>query len=55
MTPNTRLAWCGILIFGSAIYAVLIAYNPRLAADVMLGYIGIVLTILTVINVWKRS
>lgn len=55
MRPKTRLIWCAVIIIFAASYAVLIYYNTQIARAVMLGYIGLLLTIFTAINVWKRS
>jgi uncharacterized membrane protein len=54
MKPSTRLIWCAVIIVGSAIYGLLIAYNPRVATAIMVGYIALLLTILLSIHVWKR-
>jgi uncharacterized membrane protein len=54
MKPSTRLIWCAVIIVGSAIYGLLIAYNPRVATAIMVGYIALLLTILVVIHVWKK-
>ncbi len=54
MTPKTRLVWCAVIIVGSALYGLLISYNPRVATAIMVGYIALLLTVLTVIHVWKR-
>lgn len=55
MGPRARLIWSAVLIVGSAVYALLIALDRSLAADIMLGYIGIVLTLLVLINMWKKG
>lgn len=54
LRANLRLFLCAFLIVGSALYGVLIAENPRIAADVMLGYIALVLTVLAVTEIWKK-
>lgn len=53
MKPKVRLFWCGVLILGSAVYALLINWSPRVAAAIMLGYIGVVLTVLALVEFWK--
>lgn len=55
MKPETRLILSAILIVGSAGYGVLLHEAPKLAEAVALGYIAALLTIITAINLWKRS
>lgn len=54
MQANSRLFLCAFLIVGSAIYGVIIVYNPRIASAIMLGYIAVVLTIFAVTEMWKK-
>lgn len=54
MKANTRLSLIAFLIVGSALYAFLIAKDPKFAEAIALGYIAMLLTVLTIINVWKR-
>lgn len=54
MSPKVRLIWCVVLILGSAIYAFLINWSPRVASDIMLGYIAVVLTLLALVEFWKE-
>lgn len=54
MNPRVRLAFCAAIILGSAGYAVLIANDPNVASAVAIGYVAVLLTIFTVVNVWKR-
>lgn len=54
MRANARLAGSLIVILGSAIYGVLVAYNPELARTIMVGYIGLVLTIFVVNELWRN-
>jgi len=51
---NVRLWLCALIIVGSALYAVLVAYDPEIAQAVGVGYTAILLTIFLVINVWKK-
>lgn len=53
MTPRTRLKWVGILLILSFGYGVLISISPALARTVAMGYIGIMLTVLVLVEVWK--
>lgn len=55
MNPRLRLWLCAGVILLSAAYGLLVAKDRRLAEAVALGYIGVVLTIFAVINVWKKS
>lgn len=55
MKPDTRLILSAILIVGSACYGVLLHEAPKLAEALALGYIAALLTIITAINLWKRS
>lgn len=55
MLPNTRLILCIVVIVGSALYALLVSQDPEVASALMLGYVGIMLTILVAINVWKKK
>jgi hypothetical protein len=54
MGSNCRLALCGIIIVGSALYSVLVVEDPRLAETLAIGYIAILLTVFTVVNIWKK-
>lgn len=53
MRPNTRLILSMIVIVGSALYGVLLLETPNFAEAIALGYIAVLLTILTVINLWR--
>jgi hypothetical protein len=55
MSPRLRLWLCVGVIILSAIYAVLVTKDRRLAEAVALGYICIVLTVLLVVNLWKHT
>lgn len=54
MTRRTRLSWILILIIGSAVYGLLVARDPETARTIMLGYIGLVLTIFVSNELWKK-
>lgn len=54
MRPKTRLLLCAIVIVGSAGYALLITKNSELARTIMLGYIGLVLSVFVVNQVWRK-
>lgn len=54
MNPRLRLALCAVMILLSAGYAVLVSKDKDLAEAVALGYIAVLLTIFTIVNVWKR-
>jgi hypothetical protein len=55
MTANTRLAVCAVVIILSAVYALILEQDQGLAEAVALGYIAVVLTLMFILNVWKRS
>lgn len=54
MRPSTRLLWCLVVIVGSSLYAVLVATDPNIASAVMLGYVGVLLTIFVLNEVWRN-
>jgi FtsH-binding integral membrane protein len=54
MRPSGRLFWAAIMIVGSSLYGVLISLDPRTASSIMLGYIGVLLTVFIVCQVWRR-
>lgn len=54
MRPKTRLWLCALVIMASAGYALLISKNSELARTIMLGYIGLVLTVFVVNQVWRK-
>lgn len=51
LKPSIRLALVGVILVESAVYGVLISYNPRIASAVMLGYIAVLLSLMVVIHV----
>lgn len=54
MQPKTRLSLIGLLILGSMVYTALIAIDEEFARTVMLGYIGLILTIFLTVEVWRK-
>ena len=55
MTPQSRLKLIALLIVGSAGYAMLITKDVELAKVVGLGYVCVLLTILVVLHLGKKS
>jgi hypothetical protein len=55
MRPNVRLGWSGFIVLGSIIYCILVIANPDIASALMLGYVGILLTVFFVNEVWKKT
>lgn len=55
MRPSTRLIWSIVIVIGSALYAVLVATDPNIASAIMLGYVGVLLTIFVLNEVWRRK
>lgn len=54
MKPRTRLSWSLFIIIGSSLYAILVAKDPDIAQALMLGYVGLLLTIFVLNEVWKH-
>lgn len=54
MSASLRLFLCGVLILVSAVYAVLVARNPAFAAAIAAGYVAIVVTVMLIVNLWKK-
>lgn len=54
MRHNTRLALAAIVIIGSAAYAVLVKKDPSLASAIAVGYVALLVTIITAIQIWRR-
>lgn len=55
MNPRLRLVLCAVIIILSAGYAVLVEEDQGLAEVVALGYIGVLITILALVNLWKKA
>lgn len=53
MKPNLRLGLVALIIVGSALYGLLVVQSPTLASAVSSGYVAVVLTIFTLVNLWK--
>lgn len=54
MRANARLLWCAVIIVASALYGLLIVRDPELASAVSTGYVAALLTIIVLINVWRK-
>ena len=54
MRPSTRLGWSSFIVLGSLAYCILIMVSADTASAVMLGYVGLLLTIFFVNEVWKK-
>lgn len=54
MHNRTRLFWSATIILISSLYAVLVAESPDVASAIMLGYVALLLTIFTIIEIWKK-
>lgn len=54
MTPKTRLKLIAGLLALSTIYALLVSISPEFARIVAVGYIALMLTILVLIQLWKK-
>lgn len=55
MRPSTRLIWIAATIFLSSIYGVVVVVAPTVASAIMLGYVGLLLTIFVLCEVWKKD
>lgn len=55
MKPDTRLILSAVVIIGSAIYGTLLVESPKFAESIALGYIAVLLTILTITQLWRSS
>lgn len=54
MTSNARLQMSLLIIMISAAYGVIVAKDPQIASAIASGYVGVILTVLILVNVWKR-
>jgi hypothetical protein len=54
MRPKTRLGWIAVSIVATVVYAVIVAEDPGTASALMLGYVGLLLTIFIVNELWKK-
>lgn len=54
MRPRTRFWWGVVAIVISAAYGVLVSKDSEFARTIMLGYVGVLLTILVLCQVWKK-
>jgi ABC-type uncharacterized transport system permease subunit len=54
MRPYTRLALAAVLIVISAAYAVLVKKDPSIASAIAVGYVAVLVTIITAIQIWRR-
>jgi hypothetical protein len=54
MRPKTRLGWIAVSIVATFVYAVLVAQDPGTASALMLGYVGLLLTIFVANEIWKK-
>lgn len=54
MTRNIRLGLIAAIIVFSAGYALLVKKDPSIAGAVATGYVALLLTVLLLLNVWKK-
>lgn len=52
--PKTRLRWSITMVLSSIVYGVFIIIDADLASAVMLGYVGFLLTIFVMNEIWKN-
>lgn len=53
MKPQTRLKWVVVVITASIAYTFLVILDSDVAQALMLGYVGLLLTVFVVNEVWK--
>lgn len=54
MRPKTRLLMVAFIIVMSAAYAVLVKRDPSVASAIAVGYVALLVTIITAIQIWRR-
>jgi len=54
MSASLRLFLCGALILISTVYAVLVARDPATASAIAAGYVALVVTVIFIVNIWKK-
>lgn len=54
MRPSVRLYLTLAVIVLSALYAVVVSQDPAIASAIASGYVAMLVTVLVVINVWKK-
>ena len=55
MTPKCRLILIVLVIVGSAAYAVLVKKDPSTASAIAIGYVAFLVSIITLIQVWRKE
>lgn len=55
MRPDARLKLSAVVIVMSSLYGVLVVKWPHFASALMLGYVGVLLTIVVLSEVWKKN
>lgn len=54
MTSSLRLRLCmGVVLF-SLLYGVIVVTNPEVASAIAAGYVAVLLTVLIMLNVWRK-
>lgn len=54
MRPSLRLYLTLVVIIASAAYAVTVTKDPAIASALASGYVALVVTVLVLINFWKK-
>lgn len=54
MSPSVRLRLVAVVLLMSAVYAVMVAKDPQVASAISSGYVAIVVTVIVLVNVWKK-
>jgi FtsH-binding integral membrane protein len=54
MPASTRLALVAFVLVGSAAYAVLVKKDPSVASAIAVGYVALLVTIITALQIWRK-
>lgn len=54
MRPKARLKLAAGIIVVSLLYGYLVAEDASVASAIAVGYVALLLTVLVVINIWKK-
>jgi len=55
MTPKYRLVLIVLVIVGSAAYAVLVKKDPATASAIAVGYVALLVSVITLIQIWRKG
>lgn len=55
MTAKCRLLLIVLVIVGSAAYAVLVKKDPTTASAIAVGYVALLVSVITLIQIWRKG